>query len=372
MLERLMMKPNRLSVVSVALFLLTISVAAQKKDEKEKQKEPFKIEKLTVGMGLVGIGPLSPDGRSVLLIAKKPDSAPNLYVMNVADNSIRPPLTSLSNGVADPAWSPDSSMIALTGFGDSASFSDIYTVEIKSGRVRQHTSNNFSDKEPVFSPDGKRLFYTTDESPLPDAAFGTLHVASVPVSGGKGEAFTEDEGSSVLPGVLADSKSLLIVKVAEPSGRHSLWEYGFDGNALREVTGSKLARVHKYISSATGGFLVIWAQEHIEQQDCIYLFDLKSRELRPLPDLDSPMRYPSLSPDGKRIAFVSPAALGSQIFLYDVESGQTEQLTNKRARHFTPVFVSNDRILFGSDRDRQDEVYSINLSVPAEEEKKKK
>jgi len=367
-----MTKLNSLNVTVIILSLLTLSAFAQKKDEKDKRKEPFKIEKLTQGMGLVGIGPLSPDGRSVLLIAKRPDTAPNLYVMNVTDSSIRPPITNLKNGVSEPSWSPDSSVVAFTGFGETASFSDVYTVEIKSGRVRQHTSNNFSDKEAVFSPDGKILFYTSDESPLPDAAFGTLHVASVPVAGGKGEAFTEDEGSSVLPGISADSKNVLIVKVAEPSGRHSLWEYDFKGNAARELIADKLARIRGYTLSATGGFMVIWAQEHVEQQDSLYLFDLKSRELRPLPDLDSPMRYPTVSPDGKLIAFVSPAAEGPEIFLYDIASGQMQQLTNKRARHYTPTFITNDRILFGSDRDGEDELYVINLSTPAEEEKKKK
>lgn len=367
------MKLKSLGVIFLVTSMLLVSTSAQKKDEKKEKKiEPFKIEKLTQGMGLMALGSLSPDGRLLVLIARRPDSAPNLYVMNVADTSIRPQLTNLINGVTDPSWSPDATMIAFTGFGETASFSDVYTLNIKSGQVKQHTSNGFSDKEPVFSPDGKRLFYTTDESPLPDAAFGILHIATVPVAGGKGEAFTEDEGSSIQPKLSEDSKHLYIVKVAEPSGRHALWEYDFDGKPLRDITGDKLARIHKYVFSATGGFLVIWAQEHVEQQDSLYLFDLKSKELKQLPDLDSPMRYPTVSPDGKRIAFISPAAEGPAVFLYEVASGHMQQLTNKTARHYTPVFISNDKILFGSDRDREDEIYLINLSVPAEEEKKKK
>jgi Tol biopolymer transport system component len=369
----LMMKLKSLGVIFVAVSMLLVSASAQKKDEKkEKKLEPFKIEKLTQGMGLLALGSLSPDGHMLSLIAKRPDSPPNLYIMNVADTSIRPQLTNLKNGISDPSWSPDASMIAFTGFGETASFSDVYTLNLKTGQVKQYTSNNFSDKEPVFSPDGKRLFYTTDESPLPDAAFGTLHVASVPVAGGKGEAFTEDEVSSILPKLSADSKNLFLVKIAEPSGRHSLWEYDFTGKPLRDITGNKLARIHKYVFSNDGSFFVIWAQEFVEQQDSLYMFDLKNRELKQLPDLDSPMRYPTISPDGKRIAFISPAAEGPEVFLYDIASGQMQQLTNKAARHYTPVFISNDRILFGSDRDREDEIYVINLSVPNEEEKKKK
>jgi hypothetical protein len=65
--------------------------AAQSKDKKDKKKEkkeekikpePFKIEQHTKAMGLHSIGPVSPDRKTVLLIAKKPDTAPNLYRLN--------------------------------------------------------------------------------------------------------------------------------------------------------------------------------------------------------------------------------------------------------------------------------------------------
>ena len=85
----------------------------KKEDKKEEKKpEPFKIQKLTQGMGLYSIGPVSPDKKSILLIARKPDASPNLYVMNLGDHSIRPPLTSLKWGVADPVWSPDGQSVA--------------------------------------------------------------------------------------------------------------------------------------------------------------------------------------------------------------------------------------------------------------------
>ena len=119
--------------------------------------------------------------------------------MSVGDNSIRPPLTEMKWGVAGPQWSPDSQWVAFAGFNETASFDEIFIVNVKTGTLRQLTKNNFSDKEPVFTPDGKQVLYTSDESPLPDAAFGILHVASIPVGGGKPEFFTEDECSTIRP-----------------------------------------------------------------------------------------------------------------------------------------------------------------------------
>src|SRR5215831_13448933 len=135
-------RTSRLSAAATGAFLLVcplLSVPAgrkggkqpavmeaavgQKKDEKkkegkadEKKAEPYSIRKLTQGIGLQQLGPVSPDGRFVLLIGQKPDRAPNLYRMSLADYTIRPPLTNMKSGVADPVWSSGGDRIAFAGF----------------------------------------------------------------------------------------------------------------------------------------------------------------------------------------------------------------------------------------------------------------
>src|SRR5438477_10656912 len=117
-----------LSALFLALLLISSAPSAtgqdaKSKDEKKEAKkvEPFKIQQITQGMGLYSIGPVSPDKKSVLLIAKKPDASPNLYVMNIGDHSIRPPLTNLKRGVTGPQWSPDGQWFAFAGFNETAS-----------------------------------------------------------------------------------------------------------------------------------------------------------------------------------------------------------------------------------------------------------
>jgi len=357
-----------------------VSIAqSDKKDDKKEHKkddkkipEPFKVQQLTQGMGLTSVGPVSPDKKSVLLLAQKPDSAPNLYVMSIGDHSIRPPLTNMKWGVTGPQWSPDGQWIAFAGFNETASFDEIFILNIKTGAIRQLTKNAFSDKEPVFTPDSKQILYTSDESPLPDAAFGTLHVASVPIGGGKAQFFTEDECLSIRPGIAADKKTVLLIKVSENSGRHSLWEYGLDGKPGRDLTETRYARINSYIPGAARGMIVLWAQEEAAQQDNIYLFDRDISQAHELPQPDLPKRAPALSPDGKLIAFVGPAETGSQLFLYDSTTQELKQLTFKPGGTSPPVFVSNTEILFGSSREKQNELYLLDLSQPNTEEKKKK
>jgi Tol biopolymer transport system component len=353
-------------------FSLPQAGAQKKDDPKEDKKKPvekLKVERVTQGMGLYTIGPLSPDRKSVLLLAHKPDHSPNLYVMNVTDRSIRPPLTDFRWGATDPVWSPDGQSVALAGFNESGSFAEIYVLDLKTGKLRQMTKNNFSDKEPVFTPDGKQIYYATDESPLPEAAFGILHVARMAVAGGKGEWFTEEESSTTHPGIGEDGKSVMLVRISEASGRHSLWQYDLKGKPLRDLTETRFARIHRYLFSPSGGSLVLWAQEEAEQQDNIYILDLKSGNVTDLPDPDQPKRSPALSADGKLIAFIGPTPAGTQVFVYDLATGQTQQVTNKPGNAQSPVFISDHEIMFGSDRDGQPEIYVVNLTPPPEKKK---
>lgn len=372
-------KPARCALlVTLALFLplhfsQTCRMYAQTKakEDDKKKGETFKVQRLTQNMGLYAIGAVSPDKRFVLLIAQKPERAPNLYIMSLSDFSVRPSLTDLKWGVADPRWSPDGDSIAFAGFAETASFSDLYTLDLRTGKLVQLTSNNFSDKEPVYSPDGKRIFYTTDESPLPDAAFGILHIASVLVKGGKPAYFTEDEATTIHPGISADQKSLYLVKINDGTGRHSLWQYGLDGKPERDLTERKFARIHRYVPFAGGSQLVLWAQEEAERQDNVFILDLKSGAVRPLPEPDLPKRSPAVSPNQTLIAFISPTSRGAHLFVFNSISGALQQITHKGANTHSPVFISDDKILFGSDRDNQSEVYLVNLTAPPPDNNKK-
>ena len=353
-------------------FVQKESKKDDKKEDEKKKGETHPIKRLTQGLGFYGIGPVSPDGRRLLFLAHKPDSAPNVYVMDLSDFSIRPPLTAFPWGAGDPAWSRDGNMIAFAGFGETATFPDLYVQDLKSAKIKQLTKNSFTDKEPAFTPDGKRLLFTTDESPLPDAAFGILHIGSVAVAGGKSEYFTEDETSTIKPRITSDGKSALLIKIDDNSGRHSLWRYGFDGKPQADLTERKFARIHQYLPVGATDQIVIWAQEEVEQQDGIYTLDLKTREIRELPDPDLPKRSPAVSPDGKLIAFIAPTGTGGHLFLFDSATGGIQQLTYKGTRTHSPVFISNDKILFGSDRDKATELYLLDLAPPPPPEAEKK
>ena len=121
---------------------------------------------------------------------------------------------------------------------------------------------------------------------------------------------------------------------------------------------------------------MIWGQEQVDQQEEIYILNLKSGDITALPEPDLPKFRPTVSPDGKLIAFVGAAERGSQLFLFDATTGEIQQLTFKGTRVITPRFVSQSEILFGSDRENppggDNDVYSLDLSARVPDKDKEK
>src|SRR5690606_39669199 len=65
---------------------------------------------------------------------------------------------------ANIAWSPDGETVAFSGLQNG--YSDIYLYNLTTKALTQLTDDGYSDYQPAFSRDGKRIVFSTDRVSL--------------------------------------------------------------------------------------------------------------------------------------------------------------------------------------------------------------
>jgi dipeptidyl aminopeptidase/acylaminoacyl peptidase len=121
----------------------------------------------------------------------------HLYVFDIAKKSLAQ-ITSGDYDDSEPAWSPDSKLLAFTSNRstsdpDATYNTDIWTVVAnntdKGAHLTQVTTNPAIDMSPAWSPDGKSIAYVTMLDPkLFD--YATHHLAISPATGGPAKVLT--------------------------------------------------------------------------------------------------------------------------------------------------------------------------------------
>lgn len=99
---------------------------------------------------------VSPDGKRLLRAELAKFREPwRIVVSPLEDTGRRTYLTSLREAAYAPAWSPDGTMIAYTGFRDGDICWGIYLMSAEGGSARRIAAG----RNPSFAPDGKSVVY---------------------------------------------------------------------------------------------------------------------------------------------------------------------------------------------------------------------
>lgn len=229
---------------------------------------------------------------------------------------------------------------------------------------------------PCLSPDGKTLAYTITYYNLKENK-GATHLYVIPTDGGEPKKLTVGVGSDSNPLWSADGQILRFLSTE--SGSSQLWEVKADGAGLRQISsidgdidgfsisadGSKIlyskavktenstADIHPDMDKANVRIIDNLMYRHFDywEDDSyshIFIADLKDGALLNSKDInegekwDTPMATDfdiaevQWSPDGKTVVYCSKKLIGkeyavstnSNIYVYDLESGKTEDITS--------------------------------------------
>ncbi|MDP3683710.1 MAG: biopolymer transporter Tol, partial [Ignavibacteria bacterium] len=235
----------------------------------------------------------SPDGKKIALAAKR-NGVDVIYVYDIAGDDVSIlPLRFGAIGTVN--WAPDNNKIVFAGQGSSQS--DVYVYDIAKDKLENITNDIFSDSDPSFSPDGKTIFFASDRGEYVDTAavpenfrmyehnFSQNDLYSVEIDNRKITRLTNtphcDEASPI---VSADGKEVIFVS---------------DKNGINNIYRKKI------VPDGSDSAKTI---ESISEQ--------------PITNSLNGLYQPTISKDGKKLAFASMYQSAYNIFLmnnpYDI------------------------------------------------------
>ena len=198
-----------------------------------------------------------------------------------------------------PDISPDGKTVVFSYLGD------VWTVDVAGGVARPVTMHPAHDINPVFSPDGNTLAFSSNRH-------GTYDVFVVSAQGGRPRRLTTDSADDMVVGWTPDGKNVLFTSNRDPAFPHTLGLYTVP------VTGGQTHRVptsegKQACYSPDGRYLAYvrgpgsWSRKGYRgsSNDDIWICNADGTRNLALTTFNGQDTSPMWAPDGKTIYYVS-------------------------------------------------------------------
>ncbi len=222
--------------------------------------------------------------------------------------------------------SPDGKMLAFDLLGD------IYTMPITGGEAKPLMTDIAWQMQPTFSPDGKHIAFTSDED-------GGDNIWVMNTDGSNAKAITK-ETFRLLNSPAWSPNGDYIVGRKHYTGSRSLgagevWMYHKTGgsgvmltkrpNQQKDLGEPAYSHDGKYVyfsQDATPGKTFHYSKDSVKGIYKIKRYDLETGEMKVIISGKGGAIRPTPSPDGKYLAFVSRDDFASNLYLYNLDSGE--------------------------------------------------
>ena len=301
----------------------------------------------------VGYNPSwSPDGRFIVCAQEtieQPTSrysnASALWVIDVSTGQRRQ--VSVGDAV-QPSWSPHGHRIAYWA-ADETGQRDLWTVPAQGGAPVALTNDRFVDWSPVWSPDGRYLFFSSDRG-------GSMNLWRMPVdevtglAKGNPEPVTTPSSNSALIAMSADGKRLAYV---EQSWTQNLMRVAFPPGS-RPDPPTPVTQGSRFFTepqvSPDGRWLATYS---LDNSNNLYVVRTDGTEFRQITDDGFKNVAPRWSPDGSQIAFYSNRSGPFQVWLIRPDGSGLRQVTFGAANetYYYPHWSPDGRYLVYSSLD---------------------
>jgi Tol biopolymer transport system component len=246
---------------------------------------------------------------------------------------------------AQPQWSPNGHRLAYWA-SDESSQRDIWTMSPTGDSAVRVTNDAATDWNPVWSPDGKHLYFVSDRS-------GGMLLWRVAIDERTGRALSEPE---LVPTPSAFSQHISISRdgrrlaFANVNLKRNLYRVEIDPRR-EKVIGQPVAQTSWSrqgidLDLSPDGERLVYTTVAGTQEDLALLNSDGSGEPRWLTDDEYKDRGPRWSPDGKRIAFYSTRSGSFEIWLINADGTGLRRLTEAgNDKAYNPVWSPDGKRL---------------------------
>ena len=250
---------------------------------------------------------------------------------------------------------------------------EIYVMDADGKNQRRLTNNLASDHSPSWSPDGKRIAFVSDRDGHVIHGWPTSEIYVMDTDGGNQQNLTNDPHSDRHPSWSPDGKRIVFSSDRDNDRDHNIEIYvmNADGKNQRRLTNNLTE--DKYPAWSPDGERIAFSARReghvVHNLDItyeIYVMDTDGQNEQRLTENRNNDWAPSWSPDGNRIAFEADRKgdfVSFDIYVMDADGGNQQKLTNHRAWDGSPSWSPNgERIVFWSDRDEKGEIYVMDAN----------
>ena len=237
-----------------------------------------------------------------------------------------------------PNWSPRGVRVAYFGVRMPGGQRDIWTIPAAGGEPVEVTNDQALDWNPVWSPDGKYLYFASDRG-------GSMNLWRIPLEENSGKVLGQPEAvttPSSYSGDMSFSHDGKRIVYTQTVNRVNLQQVGFDprretvtGQPVWITQGSRWAGAPNL--SPDGEWLAFDSQGG--QQEDLFVIRRDGTSLRQLTNDMERDRMPRWSPDGRRLAFYSNRSGNfDAIWLINSDGSGLQQLTHTSKSATRPVW----------------------------------
>ena len=306
---------------------------------------------------MVGVG-----AQAQIAFMSQRDGNPEIYVMDInGGNQQR--LTNNPKNDLSPSWSPDGKRIAFASNRDGHvhiihgwSMYEIYVMDADGGNLQNLTNDPRDDSFPSWSPDGKRIVFSSDRDGFKnDDLVITSEIYVMDADGNNPQNLTNDDFDDRYPSWSPDGKRIIFSSIRDGhfrgEGRITSEIYVMDADGGNQQRLTNNLTEDQYPSWSPDGKRIAFSarrdghfEHNLDLTYEIYVMDADGGNQQRLTENRNNDWNSSWSPDGKRIAFRSDRkgdAVNWDIYVMDADGGNPQNLTNNPHADDSPAWLNS-------------------------------